>query len=107
MTTIFEGLSTLVNDVFGAEVVHIGQDSVRSKITARIRTMPHEVEDDNGGSVLAETPMMTCPKDTARPINTGDTVINAAGVRYEIIAPHATSNPSTDATVVFVLELLD
>lgn len=103
MTSIFDGMAGLLNDVFGGPVVHAPSNGVPVTIHAVFRLKPIEELDSNGNAILLMDPTLSVPEPVASTISVGDEVTPESGVTYRILNRHQTGSPAQDARVIFEL----
>lgn len=104
MTTIFDGMAVVLNDVFGADVVWSDMDGRVKTIRAVLRETPIEVAGSDGGAVLIEEPTLRVPATIAGALQRGDVVRGADGRGWRIESAIPGGSPASDAFRLFTLE---
>lgn len=106
MTSIFDGMAGILNQVFGAPVAWTPSGGSTSTIRGVFRDTPVRVPTEDGGEVVTVTPTIEVQKPAADQIRRGDTIIPGNGKSYTVLAPFAKGSPAGDAFVIFELETL-
>lgn len=104
MTSLFDGLSGLLNDVFGGPVTWLPRSGREVTIQAIFREEPVTVAGDDGRNVLIVAPTLSVPQDGAVDMARGDRV-EVGGRDYRILNRIASASPASDRFVVFQLEV--
>lgn len=104
MTTLFNGLAGILNDVFGGPVSHRPQGGAAVAIQAVFREEPISVQDEDGAEVLIVAPTLQVQKPVAETITRKDLIVPGNGKSYRVMNRHPNGSPAADAFVVFELE---
>lgn len=106
MTSVFDGMAGLLNDVFGGPVMHRPRGGVPQSRHWVFREPPVEVMDDDGHAVLDIIPILRVPGSDAASVSIGDQVEPGNGKTYRVINRQPSGSPAADAAVIFGLELV-
>lgn len=105
MSSLFEGLSGLLNDVFGDPVQIETAASGVDIVQAVFRRDPVSVADDDGREFLIISPTLRMLKQDAQALAKDDLVHPPGAQSYAVVAKHPTNgNPAEDAFVYIELE---
>ncbi|WP_428516284.1 head-tail joining protein [Roseovarius sp.] len=109
MTGIFDGMAGVLNDVFGAPVMHTpAATGLPVEVQGIFRRDPIGVADEDGREFLVTSPSLRVERPYAADIQAGDTIEVGDGARFTVLnAQRATASPASDALVVFELEAID
>ena len=100
---LFDGMTGVLNQVFGAPVVHCPKSGGQVTIQAIFRREPIEVDQEGGRSVLIAAPSLKVPEPVASTICRDDW-IEVEGLRYTVLNRMPNASPAADRFVMFELE---
>jgi hypothetical protein len=103
MTSAFDGMTGVLNEVFGSPVVLTRQGDGPVTVTAVFREMPVEDDVADGRSVVTMMPTLRLRK-TDGDLAKGDLVAPGNGKTYVVLRPIQTASPASDAFVFYPLE---
>ena len=103
MSSIFDGMAPLLNDIFGSAVTWTPAGGVATTITARFREEPVRVLDEDGREILMTAPSLRLPKSEAASVALGDRIAPGNGRTYEVLNRHPSGSPAEDAFEIFEL----
>jgi len=104
MSAIFDGMATVLNDVFGAVVTWTPSGGEAVEITGRFRAEPVRVADEDGREFLMTAPSLRVTRPAADDLAEGDEIAPGNGKTYRILNSHPSGSPAVDAFVIFELE---
>lgn len=108
MTSIFDGVSGILNDTLGAPVRYAPRMGEILNVHSVFRRTPIEVEGEDGTAVLIEAPTWRVRKGTLDPMPArGDQITPSDGNTYAVISEHQTGSPAADAFVIYALERVE
>ena len=104
MTTVFDGMTGVLNAVFGAPVTILGD--FPQVVQAIFREMPYEQEIGDGRTIVEVTPTVQIRKSDIASLSKGDVVAPAAtpGRSFTVLKPIPSGSPAADAFITWVLE---
>jgi hypothetical protein len=108
MTSIFNGMATVLNDVLGGAVLYTPKGDIEAQmVQAKLRTGPLEVAGGDGAPILILAPTLHVPKTVLPNIKKGDRVAAVAtpDVSYLVVNKIPNGSPASDATIVCELEV--
>lgn len=105
MTSLFEGMAGLLNDMFGGPVLHLPQSGGQVMIQAVFREEPVTISDADGRDVLIVAPTLRVPQDIADGMARKDRV-EVDGRAYVILNRIPTASPASDRFIMFQLEAI-
>jgi hypothetical protein len=107
MTDIFDGMATMMNDTFGAEVLYAlkGVEAFQT-VRATLRDGPLEVAGGDGASILILAPTLHVPRNILPDVKKGDRVAAVATPSdiYLVVNKIPNGSPAVDAMIVCELE---
>lgn len=103
MTSVFNGMATVLGSVFGGliTVTPAGQSS--RDIQGILRNQPLEVFDQDGVSVSTVKSWVKFHKGDIADLREGDLIVTAAGERYVYGSRLPSGSPADDAFVIISL----
>lgn len=101
--SVFDGMTGVLNQVFGAPVLLWPRSGGQKTIQAVFRREPIEVAQEGGRSVLIAAPTLKVPEPVASTIRRDD-MIEVGGVRYVVLNKMPNASPAADRFVMFELE---
>lgn len=101
--SVFDGMTGILNQVFGATVLLCPKSGGQQIIRAVFRREPVEVDQDRGRSVLIAAPTLKVPEPVASTICRDD-MIEVDGLRYVVLNKMPNASPAADRFVMFELE---
>lgn len=104
MTSVFDGLAGVLNQVFGAPVQWVSADLGAIEVQAVFREDPVRIADEDGSEFLLKQPSLRVQRPMADQIMDGDTINPGNGKSYRVGAGHPTGSPALDSFIVFELE---
>lgn len=109
MTGIFDGMAGVLNDVFGAPVMHTpAATGLPVEVQGIFRRDPITVADEDGREFLVSSPSLRVERPDAVGIVVGDVIEVSGGDRFTVLnAQRATPSPASDALIVFELEAIE
>ena len=103
MTTVFNGMTSVLNQVFGADVTFVPATGPTALVRSVFRETPVEVADGDTGRTIVGVASWTVARPFADTVLTGDE-IEVGDRRFSVLARYPSGSPATDAFVRFVLE---
>ena len=103
MTSIFDGMTGILNDTFGGPVMHTPNGAPAVEIKAVFRRAPIQILQDDESEVLVMAPTLTVPEPVASAIAVDELIQPAGGSIYRVLKSHKSGSPALDAAVVFQL----
>lgn len=103
MSSLFDGLGSMLAEVFGDAVLHTPQVGAPVTITARFRRKPIEVLEDDGSAVLIHEPTLRVPEPVASTIKTDDLIRPEGEALYRVLNRHEGGSPDVERSVIFKL----
>ena len=104
MTSVFDGMAGVINDVFGGIVRITPPVGASYELQAIFREDPVEVFDDDGRGVLLMSPSLSVRRPDAESIAKGDIVEPATGGRFRIAHGQPNGSPAADGFFIYELE---
>lgn len=107
MTSIFNGMATVLNDVFGDEVLYTPKGDLEPvTVQAKLRTGPLEVAGGDGAPIVILAPTLQVPQSILPNIKKGDRVaaVATSDVVYKVVNKIPSGSPATDAMIICELE---
>jgi hypothetical protein len=105
MTSVFDGMATVIGKVLGATVIHVDAFGVSHDLTGAIfRVGPVEIQDDDGRVVLLVVPSLSVQRPAADSIRRGDMINPGNGKIYRVETSQPGGSPAPDAFVTIELE---
>lgn len=104
MPSVFDGMTGVLSDVFGAPVTITG--SVSATVTGIFREAVLEQEGADGRVFFGVTPSLKLRKSAVAPLVKGDVVAPSVvpGRSFTVLQAFPSGSPAADAFVVYVLE---
>lgn len=107
MTRLFDGVTGLLTETFGASVTWLPKDGASLVVRSIFRRVPVEVESAEGEAVLGMTPIWRVRRgDLPRLPQRGDRIQTGDGNTYRITAAQEGGSPAGDRFVTCDLEAL-
>lgn len=108
MPSVFDGMTGVLNAVFGAPVLYLPAGGAAVGVQSVFREAPIEQLTEDGGSVWSVTPVWIVPNTevVARGIARGDQIEPGNGKRYILLKPMTSGSPADDRFITFSLELV-
>lgn len=106
MTSLFDGVAGLLNDVFGGPVMHVPKAGPSVSRHWIFREPQAEVEGEDGHVALDIAPHLRVPQTEAALVSIGDQVMPGNGKTYRIFNRWPSGSPASDAFVIFGLEVV-
>lgn len=103
MPALFDGVTGLLNTVFGDPVTHHPKAGGVRTIHSVFREAPVEISDADGHTVLGVAPLWRVPQTEAEGIASGDKITLADGRRFEVLNRQPSASPASDRFVMFEL----
>ena len=100
MASIFDGLSSLTNTVFGDLVSVTPEGQATRDIQAVFRERPTTVLTEDGHEIVTVVPTLRAPADILADLLPGGTVSPGNGKTYRCIAPMTTGSPASDGALI-------
>lgn len=107
MTSLFDGLAGLLNDVFGDPVIWTPSGGAPVTIRAVFRQQPVEVASDQGGTVLISDAVLRVQKTAGSGMVAGDIVTLSDGRSFRIESRIPGESPASDGFLIFTLEVME
>lgn len=104
MTSLFDGVSSMLAATFGGRVMHAPAQGVPVEIEAIFRREQVEMLAEDGTVSLDMAPMLHVAEPVASTIATGDLVTPEGGVAHRVKNRHPSGSPAVDAFVIFQLQ---
>ena len=105
MTSVFDGMAGVLNQVFGAPVTIIDRAGVSSAIQAVFREVPLDMSTADGRSVLDIMPTLRVLRSDVPRLAKGYQVRVADGRKFKVLRAVQTISPASDAFVLYEMEL--
>lgn len=107
MTSLFDGVTGLLGDVFGAPVTWLSPDGASLVVQSIFRRVPVEVISANGEPVLSMQPIWRVRLGSMpRGPKAGDQIAPGDGRTYRVTAVQEGGSPAGDRFVTCELELV-
>ena len=103
MASVFSGMATALNGVFGDVVTVTPNGQASRDIQGILREDPDEVIDQSGVSVVSVSITLKAQKADVADLRRGDVIVGSDGVQYKYISKLPSGNPADDAFVVISL----
>lgn len=103
MTTLFNGISAIGSDIFGAPVAYTPAGGETRTVVSILRRLPITVVGTDGVDELVTAPTWRVCRDLVPEIARGDLVADAIGL-LRVINIWPQGSPATDASLVCELE---
>lgn len=103
MTSVFDGITGVLNDVFGAPVQHTPAGGSARTIQAVLRREPFDIQDQDGNDLRVIGSTLKVRKADAVGIARGDQIQSVDGT-FVVLASTPDGSPASDAFVIFDLE---
>lgn len=104
MPGLLDGMAGVLNDMFGASVIHTPAGRAAVQITGVFRLEQVRIADETGGEYLDMRPLLRVLPDVAAGLSRGDLIDPGDGHTYGILARQPSGSPASDAFVIFELE---
>lgn len=104
MNGIFDGISGVLNGVFGASVTVRPERTAAYEVRALFREAPIVVGQGEAGDIYDVMPTLAVQRPAAAGVNEGDVIEPGNGSSYRVIARLPSGSPAVDAFVTFDLE---
>ena len=108
MPALFDGVTSLLNDVFGDPVTHISGNGIETTVQSVFRKTPVKVADADGREILLLSPWWRVSQDAlpTRPRRL-DQILAPDGKRYRIESVWEGGADAADAHLVCELEAIE
>lgn len=100
MSALFDGMATVLTDVFGADVTYIPAVGSERVVKSVFRKEPVEAEGPDGHQVLVTAPSWTVPLHLVSEVARGDRIRVSDGTLYEVQNVWPSGSPAEDARVI-------
>lgn len=107
MTSLYDGLAGVLNDIFGAPVKHTTKAGVCRELRGVFRREPDEYVDDEGRAVVVVGPSLRLQKSDAANVKVGDVIEIEGGARFQVTGWRPNISPAADAFILFDLEAVE
>lgn len=107
MTSIFDGMTGILADVFGAPVIWRPANGAEREIQSIFRESPIEVEGADGQIVMIEAPTWRVARNLAPGVARGDRIEVPDGRVFRVMVVHDNGSPARDTFFVCELQLSD
>lgn len=105
MTALFDGLSGLLNDVFGGPVTVILSSGAPRQLRGMFREYPADDSAGDGRPVVTSIPTLRLERHDAVGVDRGSAVyVPGRSETFRVLRRVPTASPAADAFVVFELE---
>ncbi len=101
--SLFDGMTGLLNDVFGGPVLYLPISGRERTIRAIFREVPVTIAGEDGRDVLIVAPTLSVPQDAADLMQRKDRV-EVGGAIYWVLNRIPSASPAGDRFVTFQLE---
>ena len=107
MPALFDGVTGLLNGVFGDPICHVGRNGIETTVQSVFRKTPVKVADNQGGEFLLSSPWWRVSQDALpeRP-REGDEIAAPDGNRYRILNVWENGAAAADAHLICELEVI-
>jgi hypothetical protein len=105
MTSLFDGLATVLVDIFGQPVAITRGSAAPVTVMAVLREEPDEIPGADGRPVFAVIPILQIPSNAEIIPQKGDRVA-AGGKVYAVLSAAKRASPASDRMLVCELEAL-
>lgn len=107
MAALFDGVTALLNEVFGEEITHFDRAGGAQSVVSVFRKTPVKVTDEQGGAFLLSSPWWRVSQDALpeRP-REGDEIAAPDGNRYRILNVWENGAAAADAHLICELEVI-
>lgn len=106
MTSLFDGMTGVLNDVFGAPVVHVPAAGGSNNLTGIFREDPIEVDTGEGDPITIVDPTLRLRATDAAGVAVGDQVTPEGKAAHKVASKVTGGSPASDGFVIFQLELV-
>lgn len=103
MASVFSGMATALNGVFGDEITVTPKGQPSRVIQGILREDPDETLDQSGVSVASVSITLKAQKTDVADLRRGDVIVGSDGVQYRYISRQPSGNPADDAFVLISL----
>lgn len=107
MSSLFDGISGLINDVFGSPMTYTTHWGASSEVRAILRHQPVDLVDDQGLRVRDLGPTLRARRCDLPDLRRGDRITLPDGRAYEVAAVWPSGSPAADGFFVADLTELD
>lgn len=107
MTSLFNGIGTIVTGVLGAPVTVTPEGGLPREIEAAFREGPRMVQGADGMEYQTVLPTLTARRDEVEDIVPGGTLELPDARRYKVTGWMPSGSPASDALVELGLEKID
>ena len=105
MTSVFDGMTGILADVFGAPVIWHPANGPAVEIQSIFRESPIEVDGADGQIVRIEAPTWRVARDLAQAVARGDQITVPDGRIFRVMVVHNTGSPARDAFFICELQI--
>ena len=105
MTSVFDGMTGILADVFGAPVIWHPANGSDTVIQSIFRESPIVVDGADGQIVRIEAPSWRVARDLAPTVARGDQITIADGRSFRVMVVHNTGSPAQDAFFICELQI--
>lgn len=108
MTGLFDGLASLVSDVFGQPVLYLPAQGAARQVISVFREDPVPVSDAEGRDILVMAASWRVRADLVPELRRGDRIapFGADGAQYRVLAVQGSGSIAADAFAICPLEKL-
>lgn len=105
MTSVFDGMTGLLAEVFGSMIAYVPNGGASRDIQSIFREAPIEVTGADGQEVLIEAPSWRVARHLVPELKRDDHIVVPDGRRFRVRTVYSNGSPSTDAHVICELHL--
>ena len=107
MTRIFDGMTGVLNSVFGTSVTYLPQAGVARSVQSVFRESPITVVGPDGGDVLIVAPTWQVPRNLLSDVRRNDEIEVSGGRLFKVLNQIGSGSPASDAFIIYELEALE
>lgn len=104
MPSIFDGMASILNGVFGDTVIVTPNGGPAREIRGSVREKPFRILDTEGAEIETIEITLRAPQADVADLRRGDLIEAASGKQYRYLSRRPSGSPAGDAAAIIQLE---